>query len=141
MHSRALEAGTDHYFAPRLHDAAGGTQAERFEVGITHMVAITMQVLKAFSGFVAGIGVAPYGAQQVGELTGIKFVVTSPRPLMRSGRIGSIDGFGHRAESLLDMKTVHDLEGAREQCWSNLPDPGRAVADDYRAFGLRKAPA
>ena len=85
MHPSTLEAGADCHFAARLHDAAGGAQAERFEVGITHTVAIAVQILKAFSGFVAGIGVAPHGAQQVGELTRIEFIVTSPRPLVRSG--------------------------------------------------------
>src|SRR5277367_1396810 len=100
-----------------------------------------MQVLQAPSSFVAGIGLTFHGAQQSGKPALIEFSVASPRPLVRLGGIGAIDGFGHCAQGLLHMKAVHDLNGAWKQLLSDVPDPGCAVAEHDGAVGLWEAPA
>ena len=45
--------------------------------------------------------------------------MASPGPLVGLRRIDAVEGFGHGAERLLYMKTVHDLDGAPDG-----PTPG-----------------
>lgn len=100
MHSSALEASADHHLASGLDDACRGAKTLCFEMWIAHAVAVAVQVLKALSGFIAGVYRTPHGSQQIGKPAGIKFSMASACPLPSLRRIGAIDRFGYRAREL-----------------------------------------
>ena len=80
-------------------------------------------------------------AEQFGKLAGVEFVVAPPGPLVGFGGGGAVKGLGHGAKRLLDVKTVHNLYGAREQFLCDVPGPRSAIADDDRTLGRRKLAA
>jgi hypothetical protein len=85
VHTCAFEAGGDGDFASGFDDATGGAKAERLEVRVTHALQVPVQVLKTFSGLFGRDGAMSDGAQQIGELASVEFVMASLGPLARLG--------------------------------------------------------
>src|SRR5512139_151487 len=58
MHARALETGADSDLAPRLDNAGGSAQVLGFKSWIFHPITVAMDVLEAFPGLRAVIGMS-----------------------------------------------------------------------------------
>ena len=141
MHSAVFEAGCDDGLAAAFEDAGGDTQALGAEGGVAHLIAVVVEVVEGFSGFVAGVGVLPEGGEELVEAALVEFVAAPLAPLLGEVGSGSEEGLGGLEEVSLGVEDVHDLEGVGEVFVGEVPDPGGAVTEDDPARGVEGASA
>ena len=130
MHAAAFEAGAGDVLAGGLDDAGGDAKPDGPESGIAHSLAVAGEVVEAFPGVVAGLGMDIEGGEEVVEAALIEFVASLFSPGEGEVGCGSVDGFGDVEQVLFGVEDIDDLDGGGEMLVGPVPDPRGAVAED-----------
>ena len=92
---------------------------------------VALNIVGAFSGFLATRGMAQQGTAEALELAGVQFLMLLLGPPVRSLSVGGIQRFRHFAEVLLDVETIDDFYGSGKQFLGQVPDPWSAIAQHH----------